>query len=228
MKLDVTLRLFATRGFPPSQAQNRFALQIFGFSPSLRSIRAAHDGSTLLTPRFHPACGLTDRRLCPPVTGGPRPGHPGRLGSGTAVFPAGRFHQTRPSLGGSHGFFSVGADFTPDTISPRAELVKGGFFAPCFYRTARSTGIWRLQGFPPHRGEAGGRRPTDEGAEVPDTILPPTPFVPSGHFPLTGGIGLIRLAALGTFPPQGGRLFQIPVYLPVDWALRPEMPGEPS
>ena len=24
----------------------------------------------------------------------------------------------------------------------------------------------------PHRGEAGGRRPTDEGAEVPDTILP--------------------------------------------------------
>ena len=44
----VTLRLLATRGFPPTQAQNRFASQIFGFSPSLQSIRAAPNGSALL------------------------------------------------------------------------------------------------------------------------------------------------------------------------------------
>ena len=45
----VTLRLFATGDFPPSRAQNRSASQSFGFSPSLRSIRPAHDGSALLT-----------------------------------------------------------------------------------------------------------------------------------------------------------------------------------
>ena len=59
----------------------------------------------------------------------------------------------------------------------------------------------------PRRGEAGGQRPTDEGAEVPGTILP-----------------LIRLAVLGTFPPQGGRLFRIPVYrlYPVIMRNRPQ------
>ena len=30
------------------------------------------------------ACSVTSDRLCPPVMGGPHPGHPGRLGSGTA------------------------------------------------------------------------------------------------------------------------------------------------
>lgn len=43
----VTPHLLATRGFPPTQARNRFDLQIFIFLPSLLSIRAARDSSAL-------------------------------------------------------------------------------------------------------------------------------------------------------------------------------------
>ena len=49
----------------------------------------------------------------------------------------------------------------------------------------------------------------------------PTLFGPTGHFPLTGGIGLIRLAALGTFPPVGGRLKDTALRMG-DGAGRPE------
>ena len=44
----VTLRLFATPGFPSSQARNGTACAVLRSLPSLRSIRAAHDGSALL------------------------------------------------------------------------------------------------------------------------------------------------------------------------------------
>ena len=50
--------------------QPRFA--VLGLHSSLQSIRAAHDGSTLLTPRFHPAYGYNPS-LVTSVTGGPVP-----------------------------------------------------------------------------------------------------------------------------------------------------------
>ena len=55
----------------PSDAEHkqpRFA--VLGLYSSLQSIRAAHDGSTLLTPRFHPAYGYNPS-LVTSVTGGP-------------------------------------------------------------------------------------------------------------------------------------------------------------
>ena len=48
-KYAITLHLSATRGLPTTQAQNGSALQIFGFPPSRRSIRAAHNGFALLS-----------------------------------------------------------------------------------------------------------------------------------------------------------------------------------
>ena len=49
--LFVTLRLFATRGFPPTRA-GLWGLRPYR-SPSLQSIRAAHDGSALLFVEFN-------------------------------------------------------------------------------------------------------------------------------------------------------------------------------
>lgn len=65
-------------------------------------------------------------RLCPPVTGKARPGHPGQLGSGTAAAGTGRFHQARPSLGAADTVSSPSQPIYGDTISRRPRLVKGG------------------------------------------------------------------------------------------------------
>ena len=48
----VTLRLFATPGFPPAPGTNSQFANWPGLYPSLRSIRAAHDGSALLFRQF--------------------------------------------------------------------------------------------------------------------------------------------------------------------------------
>ena len=52
----VTLRLFATPGFPPTPGTNGQFANWPGLYPSLQSIRAAHDGSALLfiLPEFSP------------------------------------------------------------------------------------------------------------------------------------------------------------------------------
>ena len=50
--LAVTLRLFATPGFPPAPGTNSQFANWPGLYPSLRSIRAAHDGSALLFRQF--------------------------------------------------------------------------------------------------------------------------------------------------------------------------------
>ena len=50
--LVVTLRLFATPGFPPAPGTNSQFANWPGLYPSLRSIRAAHDGSALLFRQF--------------------------------------------------------------------------------------------------------------------------------------------------------------------------------
>ena len=49
--LPVTLRLFTTRGFASNRDTNSRAAAPLGLYPSLRSIRAAHDGSALLGSR---------------------------------------------------------------------------------------------------------------------------------------------------------------------------------
>ena len=85
----ITLRLFATRGFPTTQAQNRFAMQILVFR--LRSGPSALLTTALrfslrptVPPCLQEAFVRPPAALCLSVTGKPRPGHPGRLGSGTA------------------------------------------------------------------------------------------------------------------------------------------------
>ena len=50
--LAVTLRLFATPGFPPAPGTNSQFANWPGLYPSLRSIRAAHGGSALLFRQF--------------------------------------------------------------------------------------------------------------------------------------------------------------------------------
>ena len=64
----VTLRLFATPGFPPSRVRTA-PLCGAGFSPSLRSIRAARDGAALLT---YPTGRPRRAAPCPPGTQGSR------------------------------------------------------------------------------------------------------------------------------------------------------------
>ena len=59
----VTVRLFATPGFPPPRAGLRAARAALR-SPSLRSIRAAHNGSPLL---FYPISGQKERGVIPLV-----------------------------------------------------------------------------------------------------------------------------------------------------------------
>ena len=59
----VTVRLFATPGFPPPRAGLRAARAALR-SPSLRSIRAAHSGSPLL---FYPISGQKERGVIPLV-----------------------------------------------------------------------------------------------------------------------------------------------------------------
>lgn len=74
------------------------------FTPDVMS------GVKRYTPRFHPAYGRSGRSvaLCPPVTGGPRPGRPGPLGSGTAAAYRGTLPPKHvPLCAPPVGFFSV-------------------------------------------------------------------------------------------------------------------------
>ena len=76
----VTLRLFAARGFLPARAKPSPAFAGLGLSPSLQSIRAAHDGCALLCchaadwprcrvafapPRAKPASAVRRLGFCP-------------------------------------------------------------------------------------------------------------------------------------------------------------------
>ena len=108
-------------------------------------------------PRFHPACGpwAAARVLC---NGRTRPGHPGRLGSGTAAVTPRALPASAPlSVGRTGRFFSVSANLTDSTIAPGMGNVKGGI---CMWsvllrilsreiRHSRSGG-WPVWGPAPH------------------------------------------------------------------------------
>lgn len=86
-----------------------------------------------LAPRFHPACGLNDRRFVSHCNGrGPSRLCPGRLGSGTAAGTRGTLSAGVPLSGrGGRGFFSVKADFMGTLYHQRWKLSRNENACPC-------------------------------------------------------------------------------------------------